>query len=228
VKQRSAQIVLAVVCFALGIMLVTQFRTHTRIVRQTMPVTEQVLIIGNLSDANQKLRQEVEGLRRQLEEYEQTVGKSDLDRMVQDINQLRVVNGSSEVSGPGIQLNIGGDFGPLGRMRAEELQDLVNELRDAGAEAIAVNGVRLVANSSFIGASGGIILNGDRLLVAPYTFDVIGQGENLERALTRQGGLVAYFSGRYPGAELKIFRKSTLVLPKADNLPSLRVAQLVE
>lgn len=229
-RQRSAQVALAVVCFLLGVMLVVQFRTHSRIVRDTlsMPVNEQWLIASNLTTSNQGLRKEVAELRRQLEEYESSFGKSELDRMVADINHLRVVNGASEVSGPGIQMRIAGTLGPYGSLPPEELNDLVNELRNAGAEAIAVNGHRIVGSSAFSRTAGGTAINGDQLVGGPYVVEAIGQPEALERALNRPRGLSEFFKGKYPDSQITIYHKPELVLPKRDVEPSLQLARLVE
>lgn len=223
-ENRSAQIILAVVCFLLGIMLVVQFRTHTRIVRNTaaLPVAEQATIIRNLVDANEKLRKEVLDLGYQLDEYEMAVGRSELDRMVLDLNRLRIINGSSEVSGPGIEITV------QGMLRPEDLQDLVNELRDAGAEAIAVNHHRVVINSSFTAGDGGVLMNGEHLLRGPFVFQAIGNSEGLESAMIRQGGLLTVIQSSRPDIEITVFHKSRLVLPRADRLLALQLARVPE
>ena len=229
-RQRSAQLSLALVCFLLGAMLVVQFRTQSRIVRDslTLPVNEQTTIIGNLYESNQKLRQEVVDLQRQLTDYESSLGRSELDRMVADINRLRTVNGVSEVSGPGVEVTVEGSLRADGSLAPEDAADLVNELRDAGAEAMAVNGVRLTVNSSFTRAEGGIVINGDRIVSAPFVFQAVGQADALERALNRQGGLVAWLQGTYPGARITVYLKPKLVLPKSDHTLALKLAQPVE
>ncbi|MDA8216641.1 MAG: DUF881 domain-containing protein, partial [Dehalococcoidales bacterium] len=205
-----------------GIMLVTQFRTHTRIVKDTLalPLNEQMMIVGNLSDSNQKLRKEVETLQDQLNAYEGTVGKSELDRMVADVNQLRIVNGVSEVSGPGIEVTINANLVP------EDLQDMVNELRDAGAEAIAVNGHRVVVDTSFVYQGGEVVINGDQIIRPPYVVDAVGNADDLERALNRQGGLVASLQGIYTGAQIAVYHKTNLVLPKSDHAITMEVASV--
>jgi uncharacterized protein YlxW (UPF0749 family) len=225
--RRPAQLSLALVCFLLGVMLVVQFRTHSRIVRDTLtlPVNEQTTIIGNLYESNQNLRQEVAELERQLTDYESSLGRSELDRMVADINRLRTVNGGSEVSGPGVEVTVEGILRGDGSLAPEDAADLVNELRDAGAEAIAVNGVRLTVNSSFTKAEGGIVINGDRIVKAPFVFQAIGQADALERALNRQGGLVAWLRGTYPSAQITVYVKTKLVLPKSEHTVALQLAQ---
>lgn len=229
-RKRSAQVALAVVCFLLGVMLVVQFRTHTRIVNDVLkrPANEQWTYASSLTEANQKLRKEVEDLRAQLLAYELAVGSSELGKMVDDINRLRVVNGASEVSGPGIQIIIAGTLRASGGLSPEELNDLVNELRNAGAEAIAVNGYRVTLNSSFSRAGGGVVINGKSPISAPYTIEAIGQTDLLEPALDRPGGLLYSFKGIYPGARITVYRKANLVLPQREVEPTLKVARVEE
>ncbi|MHB1133234.1 MAG: DUF881 domain-containing protein [Chloroflexota bacterium] len=229
-RQRSAQISLAVVCFLLGIALVVQFRTQSRVESNVLglTVTEQWSIASNLTEANNKLRREVDELRHQLLEYESSVGKSELDRMVTDVNRLRIVNGASEVSGPGVELTLSGQLRADGSVAPEDLGDLVNELRDAGAEGIAVNGIRVALGSSFARAEGGVLVNGDRLISAPYVVEGLGNAEALERALTRQGGLVGSLRVMYPGATITVYLKPNVVLPRADHSLTFKLAQPVE
>lgn len=230
-QRHSAQLALAVVCFFLGIMLVVQFRTHTRLIDDVMrlPANEQWTYASSLTEANGKLRQEVDDLKAQLLEYESAVGSSELDKMVTDINRLRVVNGASEVSGPGIQVTISGTLRASGGLSPEELNDLVNELRNAGAEAIAVNGHRMTMGSSFVRTGGGgLIANGQSPIWAPYVIEAIGQAGLLEPALMRQGGLLYSFQGMYPGAQIKVFHKSNLVLPMRDREPVLQASRPAE
>ncbi len=229
-RQRSAQVALALVCFFLGIMLVVQFRSQARIVKDTLalPSNEQVLVFTSLYKSNQELEKEVATLRNQLLEYESSLGASELNRMVADINRLRIVNGASEVSGPGIQVTIAGTLGPQGGLPPEELNDLVNELRDAGAEAIAVNGHRIVINSAFSRSGASTVLDGIHVVNAPYVIEAIGNAEGLERALNRPDGMVSFFEGKYTGAQVTVFRKPNLVLPKRERELGIQLAQAIE
>jgi uncharacterized protein YlxW (UPF0749 family) len=230
VRKQSAQIALAVVCFLLGIMLVVQFRTHTRIINDVLklPANEQWTYASSLTEANQKLRKEVDELRTQVLEYESSVGKSELDKMVADMNRLRIINGASEVSGPGIQVLISGTLRASGGLSPEELNDLVNELRNAGAEAVAVNGHRVILSSSFSRLGGAVVISGQSLISAPYTIEAIGQADLLEPALMRQGGLLYSFQGMYPEARITVYRKTNLVLPQREIEPAFKVASLGE
>jgi uncharacterized protein YlxW (UPF0749 family) len=80
---------------------------------------------------------------------------------------------------------------PGGHVRADMLLDTLQELRAAGAEAIQINDVRVVANTYFSDdlTSGGVEIDG-RKVSQPYRFKVIGNPDDLEPALNIPGGVV--------------------------------------
>ena len=72
-------------------------------------------------------------------------------------------------------------------LEAQVLFNLLEELRNAGAEAIEVNGVRLVTTSYFVDSGGGVVLDGSAI-VSPYEWTAIGDPETIDRALEIPGG----------------------------------------
>ena len=85
------------------------------------------------------------------------------------------------VTGPGIRITI---TEVTGRVRADTILNMVQGLRIASAEAMQFNGqVRLVAQSSFTSAEGGLIVDG-QLLSSPYVVDVIGDPSALAGAMS--------------------------------------------
>lgn len=207
-KTKAAQVTLTVICLLVGIMLVTQFRTQTKIQRSvlTESAANQATIVSNLYDGNVALRKEIEELTQQLDQYDRASDHVDLATMASELKRLRVASGLDEVGGPGIELRIEGALGP------EDLQDLINELRNAGAEALAVNGQRIAAPSSVGGMHGALAVDGVALEM-PYLLAGIGQPETLERALVRKGGVLAIIESAYPDARFAVEKKERLVLP---------------
>lgn len=207
-RSRSAQITLTVVCLVFGALLMIQFRTQGKIAKAQLAesAADQAAIISNLYDANVALRQEVVKLTAQEAEYQRSLKQSDLTDLVSDLNRLRVFTGLSEVSGPGIELQVST------RIRPEYVQDLINELRNAGAEAIAVGGQRIATNSAVGTYQGKVVIDGT-LVEPPFIFQAIGHPDVLDRALGRKGGLVSYLRNTYPDAEITLTKKSSLTLP---------------
>jgi uncharacterized protein YlxW (UPF0749 family) len=77
---------------------------------------------------------------------------------------------------------------PRGKVTAPVLLDALQELRDAGAEAIEVNNVRMVASSHFGQGASGIEIDG-RSVSPPYTLTAIGDPATMSSAMEIPGGL---------------------------------------
>jgi uncharacterized protein YlxW (UPF0749 family) len=85
---------------------------------------------------------------------------------------------------------------PRRAVRAANLLDALEELRDAGAEAVQINGVRVVASTSFLDAGAGQIRIDGHLVTPPYLYVVIGDPDTLDPALRIPGGVFAVLDER--------------------------------
>lgn len=210
-RGRVSQITLTLVCILLGAALVVQFRTQGNIVKSILvdSTTEQATITNGLVESNAALRKEIDSLNTQLVQYQSGDPATDMQSLVNDLNQSKVVNGSIEVSGPGIELILTGTLAP------EELQDIINELRNAGAEAIVLNGQRIVVNSAVVQSAAGPSLDGVSIQ-SPYHFEAIGDPETLQRAVDRKGGLVPLLVANHPGLQMHLQMQAKIVAPIDD------------
>lgn len=214
-RSRGAQISLTLATLLLGVLLVMQLRTQGRIAKSmaAQSTTDQSTIISNLYDANTALRAEVLKLVIELDAYDNSIGQSDLAAMEAELDKLAIVNGLTEASGPGIEMATNAD------LRPEDIQDLINELRNAGAEALGINDIRITARSAVTQVSGNVYV-ADHPVTSPYQFLAIGHPDTLEKALLRKGGLVTYLQNTYPGAFVTVAKQSNVILPADANLPS--------
>ena len=97
---------------------------------------------------------------------------------------VRAWAGLEPVYGPGVTITIDG------RIAGSAVEDLLNELRNAGTDAIAVEDVRLVPGVVVAGAPGELVIGG-RPLPNPFEIRAIGSPETLTGSLTRIGGVIA-------------------------------------
>ncbi|HET9495995.1 MAG TPA: DUF881 domain-containing protein, partial [Chloroflexia bacterium] len=198
-----AQVTVGLVCLLLGVGLVMQFRSQ-RLAHQNVPAsaTDQAVYISQLSESNADLRRQVEELEGEITRYGQGGGggSADVEALEENLRALRIANGDAPVSGPGVSVLVEGDANLV------ELQDLVNELRNASAEAVAVNGVRVVARSAIIGAENGRIAIDRQALSPPYTLEAIGDPDTLVGALERKGGLIALLEAGDDSLNIEVTR----------------------
>lgn len=205
-KSIVSQISVTVLLLAAGVLVVAQLRVQNRLRAQGYDQGDQAVLLSGLVDADRRLRNEIELLEMQHDAYQESDRGGILEELVGELNRVRVLNGAVEVSGPGVEVLVDG---PL---YAVDLQDLVNELRNAGAEAIAVNGQRLVVSSVFrAGEADTLIVDGTPIR-RPYQLEAIGDPGTIETAFLRQGGLVSLLRQSHPNLYVQTTQHSRLVL----------------
>jgi uncharacterized protein YlxW (UPF0749 family) len=101
------------------------------------------------------------------------------------LEALRVLAGTTPVVGPGLEVVI---TDPGGSIDAPVLVDAIQELRDAGAEALQVGSTRVVVDTWFADSPTGLVVNGEPLS-SPITILAIGDPDTMSAALSIPGGL---------------------------------------
>lgn len=223
-SRRISHMTLTILAFLLGFLMMAQSQAYrlTSKARASGSTADQSIILSSLVEANAELRAEINTLEAQLDSYRSAGSSGLLEPLVEELNRIKMVNGLVEVSGPGITVRISGPLNAL------NLQDLVNELRNAGAEAIALNGERLVLRSAVTVDDQGWLTVDDARLASPYVFEAVGDSKTLETALLRSGGLIAVLEHSHTDLQVDISRTDKLVLPVHRHQPELRFASFKE
>ncbi|CAM5516825.1 Membrane protein OS=Streptomyces gougerotii OX=53448 GN=GCM10010227_50970 PE=3 SV=1 [Streptomyces diastaticus subsp. diastaticus] len=184
-----AQLTVALLLFVLGLGLAIQVRsTNDTGALRGARQDDLVRILDELDDRTERLEDEKQRLEDQRTELENSSDQAEEARRqtVEKERQLGILAGNVAATGPGITLTV---QDPAGTVRADMLLDAVQELRAAGAEAIQVNDVRVVAGTYLSDGSGGVNVDGNKI-TRPYRFKVIGNPQDLEPALNIPGGVV--------------------------------------
>ena len=184
-------------------------------------------ILASLTTSTDQLNEEVNQLKLQLlslkvsSQRDDAAAQADHDR----IRNLEVLAGTVPVTGPGILLTV---TDPGLAVGYDLFIDLVQELRDAGAEAVALNGKRVGALTSFTptGADGrGVSVDGV-VLTSPYTVGAIGQPATLDGGLAIPGGSLDTLRAQ-PDVRVEVVRATRVDLPALDHPPTFKVARPV-
>lgn len=185
-----AQLIVAVLLFGLGFGLAVQVAStsDTDSALRGARQEDLVRILDELDDRTERLEDEKQGLEKQREELENSSDQAEEARRqtIEKERQLGVLAGTVAAQGPGIEMTI---EDTKGTVESDMLLDAIQELRAAGAEAIQVNGVRVVAGTYLSDADGGVSVDGNKIK-SPYRFKVIGKPQDLEPALNIPGGVV--------------------------------------
>lgn len=117
----------------------------------------------------------------------------------QRADALEVLTGVVPAAGPGVRATIAD---PLSGLHAEDLLDVVAELRGAGAEAIQIGQVRVGVTTSFQDTADGAVAADGVRLSRPYVILAIGAPGTLDTALNIPGGVGA--TARSAGGTLTV------------------------
>lgn len=126
-----------------------------------------------------------------IEEYkEEYKSDEETERLLEkELKDLQMLLGETDVQGPGIIVTISEEEIEDDRITYEDLLYIVNELKSAGAEAISINGHRIINTTDIVELNSYIRVNSKNIL-APYTIRAIGNQTYLESALLGAGGYV--------------------------------------
>ncbi len=183
---RIAQASLFVVALIIGVLLVGQLRSQARPIElSTLSAQELSTLIETLSARNVELGDGLAVLREQIRDYEraEVQGQSDLTTSEEILRRISAFGGLVAVEGQGIQIDVEGSLDPTA------VNDLIYELRNAGAEAIAVDNIRITASTVAVLGTSAIEIDGVAI-GSRFTIRAIGSPDGLQSAIERPGGIL--------------------------------------
>ncbi|MET3288151.1 UNVERIFIED_CONTAM: uncharacterized protein YlxW (UPF0749 family) [Brevibacillus sp. OAP136] len=173
----------------------TQARQNDQQVQQETQLTERIIAE---KEQNRKLEQQMIDLQRQVAKREEAMAKrqSAAADILSQLEAARMMAGVVPVQGPGLVVTMKDNQNAASSrdisnfiVHEQDVRLVVNELRAAGAEAISINGQRLVANSAIRCVGPTIIVNGIKS-AAPFVITAVGEPSTLDNALNLPGGVL--------------------------------------
>ena len=220
------QITAGVLMLVLGFAAVVQVRSNSNDAEYVGARQDELIsLINSLSLASQRAENEIA----QLEQTRSSLlndtqaRRTALERARQRADELGILAGTLPAIGPGIQVTVRDPDNAVG---SNHLINGIQELRDAGAEAIEINqSVRVVAQTSLRdGPDGGVIVDGEEI-TAPYIIEAIGAPHTLAAGLDLRRG----FSDEVErvGAEVVVARSDGVEIASVHQTPSAQYANPV-
>jgi len=195
-----SQLTMAAVAFVLGMLVVVQLKSQTGgSALEALSTPDLTQLVASLNSQNDRLRAEISTLQNQLDELRanRASGATSVDQIASELARLQAWTGLDPVSGRGVTISV------AGKIEASAVEDLLNELHNAGAEAIAIESVRVVARTTVSGPPGSLDVDG-YVLGDPFRIRVIGKPEALVGSLTRAGGIIAELAATDPEATIDV------------------------
>jgi uncharacterized protein YlxW (UPF0749 family) len=220
-RNRGATVLIGALLAMLGFALAVQFRSSsTHDVLAGAREADLVRILDDQNSRIDRLQAQISDLQaaRQRLSLSGSNNAAAREEAQRQADALAVLTGAAPAHGPGIRAVISD---PQRALRAEELLDVVEELRGAGAEVIQFGPVRIGTSSAFTDSGVGVSLDGTALQ-SPYEVLAIGDPKTLDTALNIQGGVVNTVHAA--GGEINIAQQSSISITVTRTIPTPRYA----
>jgi uncharacterized protein YlxW (UPF0749 family) len=178
-------------------------------------------ILDNQDSRADKLRQQIATLQKNLQQLRSSGNRSAAARRqaIVQSRALGILLGTLPAVGPGVVVTV---TDPAASLTGEDLLDVVEEMRGAGAEAIQFGSVRVTTSTSFEGSGGTVTVDGTEL-PPPYRVTAIGAAKKLDTALNIPGGIASVI--RAAGGELTVQELSEVHVTATRTLPTPEYAK---
>lgn len=177
-----------VICILTAVIFV-QFKTinQTDITSlENMREDELRTEISNFKQKVEEISKEIADTDSKIAEYQKAINtnKEASELLVKELEQQNNILGKNAVKGNGVIVTLTDTKEQ--KISGEDLRALLNELKQAGAEAISINGQRIVYDSYVVDVTSGWISINGKKDVSPYEVKAIGNPTYLESGLSKK------------------------------------------
>ena len=222
-NKKMISLVLGITCFALTAGICIQIKT----VKETNSTVSQSYTENNLRAEVLKYKEKYDNKIRDIEKLDKelqteiekaTSNNSELEDAKNQIITGNKIIGLTEVSGPGVIITVADSDIDTSNVLStnsllvhdKDILKIVNELKNAGAEAISINDQRVVLTTSIICGGNVININGEKI-GSPFVIKAIGLPETMAN-LSRPGGYLSELEDRKLKVDLK--KSNDITIPK--------------
>lgn len=186
-EQLVMGIIIGLVCIVLICVMFVQFKTveETDITAiENMKEDELRTTLSEWKTKYEETYEKYEETIATIDEYNKKIESSEeaselLDKELENSN---LIVGNTDIYGEGIIVTLTDNNNQV--IVAEDLLELINELRYAGAEAISINDVRIINTTDIVEVGNTLIMVGGQRLSSPYVVKAIGNQAYLSSILS--------------------------------------------
>lgn len=235
----TISILIGIMCMFLTFGISVQIKT----VRSNTTTIGKTQSENQLRDSVLRWKEKYDSTSGRLEEREQTLEQlrndaassngsaSDLSSKLEKYNLLL---GYSDMVGKGIIVTLkdGDSTTGIGLptnyiVHDEDLIEVVNALKNAGAEAISINDHRIVSKTGISCVGNVITINNDKV-GAPFVIKALGSPTQLYSAMTIPGGYIELLKNAGVQVKIEQDEKEKIVIPKFEGTYKYNYAKNVE
>ncbi len=186
-EQIIMSIIIGLVCVVLICIISVQFKTieETDITAiENMKEDELRTTLSEWKTKYEEIYEKYEETLATIDEYNKKIESSEevSELLDEELEKSNLIAGNTDVYGEGITVTLTDNEKQA--ITAEDLLELINELRYAGAEAISINDVRIVNTTDIVEVGNSLILVGGQRLASPYVVKAIGNQAYLSSILS--------------------------------------------
>lgn len=231
--------IVALICFVTAFLITLQIRTISQSKSEITRLKNENELrdeINEWKDMYESITYKVTDLESKIADYKNAASANDatLKLLNEEIDDLQILAGLTELQGSGVIVTLD-DTRAINQIAADagfydpnvfvihdsDILLVINELKAAGAEAIAINGQRITANTEIRCVGPVIQINGIRL-TAPFRISAIGVPETLASSLKLRGGIVDQIS--QADIDVVIEKSDSVIIPKFDKVLEFKYA----
>lgn len=222
-KKNIAVISIGIVCLLMAFLVTMQIKSviYNRAVNseESLRVEDLLKQLNDERMKNDSMSDLITSLKSDLQSFKTEAAENSeySQTMFNQLEKAEMLAGLVEVQGSGVTITVKDSTqrNTIGDANAYVIHDadllaIINELCDAGAEAISLNGERIVSTTEIRCAGSTVSVNNSRY-AQPFTINAIGDPVNLENALLMRDGV--YDTLSMWGIEINIKKVSNVVVP---------------
>lgn len=224
-KPNRAQLVLAAILLVCGFAVVVQVQSRgVEADYANLRRADLVQILDDLNAESRRLESELIELERTRQQLQsgadrQQVARAEAQRR---LDVLSILAGTAPAKGAGVRITIND---PGGKVTPELLLNALEELRDAGAEVMELNGTIRVVASTWVGSGPQGLIVDDQVVSRPIVVSAIGDPHALSEAARFRGGLVSEVQGDRVGGSVTIISDQQIVISSIYTPKALQFAR---
>ena len=220
IKFNKANVAMSISAFAVCIVLVTvmfiQFRTVEKVNEsdiENMREAELREQISTWKSSYEEVNEQLNQTNQTISEYQARIESNQeaSELLDEELKQSRLLLGTTDVVGEGVVITLtdNNEYS----ITASDLIDLINELRFAGAEAISINGIRIINMTEIADIYGYILVTPNQRLVSPYVVKAIGNQTYLTSTLClKNTGFIDSYTNS--GKSVSLEQQRNIEIPK--------------
>lgn len=221
IKSKTVNIFISLLCFIVTALTINGVNAHIdeNTIYILKNINEYEKNIADMRSVVEKLKDDVENEKKFINGYENSSYLDDIININSQIEELKFYNGFTDVRGPGIMMRVSDstiEDDSLDIMQKivhdVDITVLLNDLKNAGAEAIDVNAQRIINISEVVCAGPLLHINGEAV-PAPFVIKAIGDMDSLYDAVTEEGTYAYELKNKY-GMEVVVMKHYNQPIPK--------------